>query len=95
MHKYLFSQFIQPALKNVKNISAFRRGSCAFVLRILTRVVRYVLSAKNHELGYSIIINNSAIQMPKMLFFDDKPWVNLQSHTLYGPHMNISSNFIC
>ena len=27
--------------------------------RMPIRVVRYVLSAKNHELGYSIIINNS------------------------------------
>ena len=26
------------------------------------QVVRYVLSAKNHELGYSIIINNSVVE---------------------------------
>ena len=43
------SQFIHPALKN---ISALRRG-------FWRRVVRYVLSAKSHELGYSILINNS------------------------------------
>ena len=47
-----FSQFIHPTRKNVKNISAFCRV-------FLHKVVRYVLSAKNHEFGYSIIINNS------------------------------------
>ena len=51
MHKYFFffSQFIHPALKN---ISALPRG-------YWRRVVRYVLSAKTMELGYSILIYNS------------------------------------
>ena len=48
---FFFSQFIHPA---IKNISALRRG-------FWRRVVRYVLSAKNHEIGYSILINNSVV----------------------------------
>ena len=52
---YIFFLLIHThRLQNVKNISAFR-------------VVRYVLLAKNRELGYSIIFNNSVIVYKRLL----------------------------
>ena len=57
--------------RNVHNIGILRgilkprmRAECLSLLTLRTiRVVRYLLSAKNHELGYFIIINNSVVEL--------------------------------